>query len=150
MCHTVGMHRTLAYSVVKQTNSPDYYWGPQPETVKDYSIEGQTADGKWSLLCNISGNYQRRRVHTLPCPVSPLPGPPPPQKPVVAAGSVSAVYCNVTSPAQRWAIFPTETPQEPGVCNYLLVLRSRTTHHVRSPWLCVHDSLFCTFCVFCF
>lgn len=109
-----GMHRTLSFAVTETTNSPDFYWGPQPETVKDYTVEGQTADGKWHLLCNVSGNYQRRRVHTLPCPTSPAPGPPPPQKPVVAAGSVSAVYCNVTSPAQRWAIHPTRTPQGSG------------------------------------
>jgi len=98
-----GMHRTLSWAVTKTTNSPAYYWGPQPETVRDYLIEGEV-DGKWVTMCNVSGNYQRRRVHTLPCP-TPEPEPTPPaQKPVVAAGSVSATYCNVSEPSQQWTL----------------------------------------------
>ena len=34
-----GMHRTLAFSVVKRTNNPASTWGPQPETARDYLIE---------------------------------------------------------------------------------------------------------------
>lgn len=80
--------------------------GPQPETVRDYTIEGEV-DGQWRVLCNVTGNYQRRRVHTLPCPTpTPSPLPPPPAKPVVAAGSVSATNCDVSDPAQRWAVAP--------------------------------------------
>jgi hypothetical protein len=137
-----GMHRTLSFAVTETTNSPDYYWGPQPETVKDYVIEGQTADGKWRTLCNVSGNYQRRRIHTLPCPTSPVPGPPPPQKPVVAAGSVSAVYCNVTSPAQRWTIHPTKLPQESGMHTLLQHCTEYMTPNVRTRqqrYVCAND-----------
>ena len=94
------MHRKLAFSVVFKTNNPAATWGPQPETVRDYLVEGRVG-GQWVLLCNVTGNYQRRRVHTLPCS-PPEPAPPVPRKPVVASGSVTATYCNVTSPAQRW------------------------------------------------
>ena len=73
---------------------------------RDYHIEGEV-DSKWQLLCNINGNYQRRRVHTLPCSVLPGPHPPPPppvNPPVVAPGSVVATTCNASSLAQRWSI----------------------------------------------
>ena len=63
-----GMHRKLSFSSTSAANNPDNFWGPQPEAVRDYYIEGYQADGKWVLLCNVSGNYQRRRVHMLPCP----------------------------------------------------------------------------------
>lgn len=38
--------------------------GPQPETIRDYQIE---LDGK--VVANITGNYQRKRVHRLEAPV---------------------------------------------------------------------------------
>jgi hypothetical protein len=38
--------------------------GPQPETVRDYSIE---IDG--AVVADVRGNHQRRRVHTLPTPL---------------------------------------------------------------------------------
>ena len=66
-------------------------------------------DGKWEVLCNITGNYQRRRVHTLPCAAMQPSGPPAPKKQVVAAGSVSATYCNVTGVEQRWVLSPVST-----------------------------------------
>ena len=65
------------------------------------------------MLCNVTGNYQRRRVHTLPCHPAPDPGPPappPPIKPVIAAGSVTATNCNTTTPLQRWTLVPAPTP----------------------------------------
>jgi hypothetical protein len=100
-----GMHRMLSYAPTLPTNNPAEFWGPQKETVRDYYIEGETADGEWKVLCNVSGNYQRRVRHTLPCrPPTPSPVPPPPVKPVVAAGSVSARFCNVTSQEQRWTL----------------------------------------------
>lgn len=40
-----GMHRTLSWSVVKKTNDPNSNWGPQPETVRDYFIEGEVSTG---------------------------------------------------------------------------------------------------------
>ncbi len=60
-----GLHRVLTLS-----HSDGYVekmeWGrPQPETVADYLIEGET-DGVWQTLAEVTGNYQRRRVHDLP------------------------------------------------------------------------------------
>ena len=41
-------------------------WGiPQPETVKDYVIEG-LVDGQWQELIHVTGNYQRLKRHNLP------------------------------------------------------------------------------------
>lgn len=59
-----GMHRPLTL-----THSDAYaarmVWGrPQPETVRDYAIEGW--DGKaWRPLVEVTGNYQRLRVHRI-------------------------------------------------------------------------------------
>eukprot|EP00035_Acanthoeca_spectabilis_P010173 m.180228 g.180228 ORF g.180228 m.180228 type:complete len:982 (+) comp14944_c2_seq1:161-3106(+) len=102
-----GMHRHFSFSVNFPTNDPTAFWGPQPETVRDYVIEAEV-DGVWQVLCNVSGNYQRRRVHALPCPQTPgpPPSPGPPVKPVVAPGSVSATFCNTSAPSQRWSIVP--------------------------------------------
>ncbi len=68
-----GMHRVLTL-----THSDAYAdrmeWGrPQPETVRDYTIEGKVGR-KWRTLGEVAGNYQRRRVHEieLPSPVSAL------------------------------------------------------------------------------
>ena len=57
-----GMHRPLTLS-----HSDAYVekmeWGhPQPETVRDYLIEGEV-DGEWVTLCKEEGNYQRHRRH---------------------------------------------------------------------------------------
>ena len=57
-----GMHRVLTL-----THSDAYVdrmdWGrPQPETVRDYTIEGKCAGG-WHLLAEVKDNYQRRRIH---------------------------------------------------------------------------------------
>lgn len=105
-----GMHRKLTWSAVYKTNNPASRWGPQPETVRDYMIEGKDAStGKWVVLCNVTGNYQRRRVHMLPCgsgpspPGPPSPGPPP-KPPVVAPGAVSSTFCNTTSSNQNWTV----------------------------------------------
>jgi hypothetical protein len=62
-----GMHRVLTMS-----HADGYVermeWGvPQPETVRDYTIEGEV-DGDWQRLHAVEGNYQRRRVHTLENP----------------------------------------------------------------------------------
>lgn len=68
-----GMHRPLTLS-----HSDDYVarmvWGrPQPETVRDYRIEGRGQDD-WRPLHEVRGNYLRRRVHSLeePEPVDAL------------------------------------------------------------------------------
>ncbi len=62
-----GMHRLLTL-----THSDAYAarmtWGrPQPETIRDYTLEG-LAGGTWQPLAEVAGNYQRRRVHTLDAP----------------------------------------------------------------------------------
>ena len=59
-----GMHRVLTL-----THSDGYAacmkWGmPQPETVRDYTLEG-LVDGAWQSLLDVAGNYERHRVHRL-------------------------------------------------------------------------------------
>ena len=59
-----GMHRPLTLS-----HSDAYVqkmkWGrPQPETVRDYVIEGES-DGKWVVLREETGNYLRHRRHSI-------------------------------------------------------------------------------------
>jgi len=61
-----GMHRKLTHSVVTGGVG---IWAPQPETVRDYTLEGRDlSTGEWRVLCNVTNNFQRRVVHTLPCP----------------------------------------------------------------------------------
>lgn len=63
--HDTGMHRKLTLTQ-KNVSPPSMYWGtPQPETIKDYSIEGRTSNNKWVLLENVMDNYQRRRIHNV-------------------------------------------------------------------------------------
>ncbi len=62
-----GLHRPLTL-----THSDAYaqrmVWGvPQPETVRDYTVEAEYDDG-WRTLVDIRGNHQRRRVHALGLP----------------------------------------------------------------------------------
>ena len=62
-----GMHRVLRLSQ-KESDQHAMHWGvPQPETVRDYDIEVRDANEKdWKILvANITGNYQRRRVHNV-------------------------------------------------------------------------------------
>ena len=59
-----GLHRALTL-----THSDAYAermeWGrAQPETVRDYVLEGQ-ANGRWWELARVEGNYQRLCVHNL-------------------------------------------------------------------------------------
>ncbi|MFO7974670.1 MAG: FAD-dependent oxidoreductase [Candidatus Hydrogenedentota bacterium] len=68
-----GMHRVLTL-----THSDAYAarmkWGqPQPETVRDYTIE-VNCNGKWETVAEIKNSYQRRRVHKVKpsAPVSAL------------------------------------------------------------------------------
>ena len=80
--------------------------GPRHETVRDYVIAGRDAKtGKWTILCNVTGNYQRKRTHALPCPVEPPGPPPPPAPPAIAPGAVLANVCQgMTAPKQMWTI----------------------------------------------
>jgi hypothetical protein len=59
-----GLHRplTLTHS---DGFSAKMKWGQaQPETARDYNIEG-FQNGKWEKLIEVTQNYQRRRVHSL-------------------------------------------------------------------------------------
>eukprot|EP00041_Stephanoeca_diplocostata_P027697 m.768460 g.768460 ORF g.768460 m.768460 type:complete len:598 (-) comp23227_c0_seq83:160-1953(-) len=98
-----GMHRKLT-NFYPKAMALDPALGPQHETVRDYIIEGlDQATGKWVMMCNVTGNYQRRRVHDLPCPPpqnGPSPAPPPAQVP----GTVFAQVCDTASAAQQWTI----------------------------------------------
>ena len=62
-----GMHRALTL-----THSDSYAdrmcWGrPQPETVRDYTVEGEVA-GSWQILAEVKDNYQRLNVHRIESP----------------------------------------------------------------------------------
>jgi len=60
-----GLHRRLTLSH-SDAFVQKMVWGrPQPETVRDYRIEGRV-DGAWVPLAAVAGNYQRLRVHRLP------------------------------------------------------------------------------------
>jgi hypothetical protein len=59
-----GLHRILTL-----THSDSYaakmLWGrPQPETLRDYTIESSLA-GTHRQLASVTGNYQRLRVHDM-------------------------------------------------------------------------------------
>ena len=97
-----GMHRKLNFNPVGNPKDA-LHWSPQPETVRDYVIEGRTTDG-WVPLCNVTANYLRRRVHSLPCASEPGPGPaPPPAPPAVAPGALVADLCTAAA-GQMWTL----------------------------------------------
>jgi hypothetical protein len=99
-----GMHRKLNFNPVGAKHDA-LHWGPQPETVRDYLIEGKTSSpgAEWAVLCNVTGNYMRRRVHSLPCSVRPSPDPPPPPSPAVAEGALVADLCTGAA-GQMWTM----------------------------------------------
>ena len=100
-----GMHRKLNFNPVGEKKDA-LHWSPQPETARDYVIEGQvTAGGDWTVLCNVSGNYMRSRVHSLPCTEpgpepGPAPGPAPPQ---IADGALEVDLCTGAT-GQMWSL----------------------------------------------
>jgi hypothetical protein len=103
-----GMHQKLNFNPVGAANDAPGGWGPQAETVKDYVIEGRAnaGTGPWLPLCSVSGNYQRRRVHTLPCAPGPAPGPPGPTPgppPAIASGALIADLCSASA-GQLWSL----------------------------------------------
>jgi hypothetical protein len=59
-----GMHRHLTLSQADGYTQRMIWGGPQPETVRDYRIEGRSRD-QWRELAREQGNYQRRRVHRI-------------------------------------------------------------------------------------
>ncbi len=59
-----GLHRVLTFSLADEYTSRMLWGRAQPETVRDYRIEIEQ-DGRWRSVLEVSGNYQRRRVHRL-------------------------------------------------------------------------------------
>ena len=64
-----GLHRFLTLSQADGYTARMDWGRPQPETVRDYRIEVESA-GIWRVVHAETGNYQRRRVHRLPGPVA--------------------------------------------------------------------------------
>lgn len=62
-----GQHRFLTLSQADGYTRRMHWGAPQPETVRDYRLEVETADG-WRTVYREQGNYQRRRVHRLTGP----------------------------------------------------------------------------------
>ncbi len=59
-----GLHRHLTLSH-HDGYTAQMHWGrPQPETVRDYTVEVRSG-GKWISVIEVMGNYERRRTHRL-------------------------------------------------------------------------------------
>jgi len=57
-----GLHRLLTLSQADGYTQKMLWGRPQPETVKDYMLSVETANG-WQEVARVENNYQRRRVH---------------------------------------------------------------------------------------
>ena len=57
-----GLHRHLTLSHHDGYTARMEWGAAQPETIRDYAIEINTASG-WKVLEQVRGNYQRLRVH---------------------------------------------------------------------------------------
>ena len=64
-----GMHRHLTLSHCDRYTHMIHWGRPQEETVRDSAVEGRCESG-WRCLFEVSGNYQRRRVHRLEEPAT--------------------------------------------------------------------------------
>ena len=62
-----GMHRPLTLSHSDGFLARMVWGQPQPETVRDYHLEGRS-NGEWRTLVEVTGNYQRRQVHPIALP----------------------------------------------------------------------------------
>ncbi|CEM11298.1 unnamed protein product [Vitrella brassicaformis CCMP3155] len=63
-----GMHRTLMLSMMLRDQHKMVWGRPQPETVRDYSIEARLAagaDDQWRQVITVQGNFQRKRRHNV-------------------------------------------------------------------------------------
>jgi len=60
-----GMHRHLTLSHHDGYTSKMIWGRPQPETVRDYHIDG-LVNGEWRRLATEEGNFQRLRAHDIP------------------------------------------------------------------------------------
>ncbi len=63
-----GMHRLLTLSMADGYTSRMHWGSPQPETVRDYTIEAEV-NGEWKTLLEENANYQRHRIHSLGSPI---------------------------------------------------------------------------------
>ncbi|MCP4788215.1 MAG: FAD-dependent oxidoreductase [Fuerstiella sp.] len=59
-----GMHRHLTLSHHEGYTSRMIWGEPQPETVRDYAVQ-ILEQGNWKTVCDVTGNYQRLRRHSL-------------------------------------------------------------------------------------
>ena len=67
-----GLHRLLTLSMADGYTQKMLWGRPQPETVRDYTLSLETAEG-WLEIERVENNHQRRRVHTFePRPASAL------------------------------------------------------------------------------
>ena len=59
-----GLHRVLTFSLA-DAYTDKMIWGmPQPETVRNYTIEWRS-NSTWESIAKVEGNYQRLRRHRL-------------------------------------------------------------------------------------
>jgi hypothetical protein len=65
-----GLHRFLTLSQADGYTARMAWGRPQPETVRDYALSICDAAGTYREIIRITGNYQRRRVHSLPAPLT--------------------------------------------------------------------------------
>ncbi len=65
-----GQHRFLTLSQADGYTRRMHWGAPQPETIRDYRLEAEDADGRWSVPHREAGNFQRRRVHRLAAAVT--------------------------------------------------------------------------------
>ena len=74
---SVPAPRSTAWGCVRAARAS----GVQPRAPRPF-----VTAAAWRVLCNVTGNYMRRRVHSLPCSAQPgPPGPPPPPPPPAVA-----------------------------------------------------------------
>ncbi len=68
-----GLHRHLTLTHLDSYAASMAWGSPQPETVRDYRIEGFDGD-TWVEIADVTGNYQRLRSHrpASPCTISTL------------------------------------------------------------------------------
>ena len=68
-----GLHRFLTLSQADGYTRRMHWGAPQPETVRAYRLEVETAaePGIWTPVHTESDNYRRRRVHRLVAPEAP-------------------------------------------------------------------------------
>jgi len=59
-----GLHRLLTLSQADGYTQKMLWGRPQPETISDYSLAIETAEG-WREIERVSDNHQRRRIHPL-------------------------------------------------------------------------------------